>query len=210
MKIHGIRIYPDIQTVQTPAGEGLRHGTLDEKESEFFFLFRHLAPLLTDSLVGRDFTIELDRRGRRIDATAALESTYGPDLAHVDGENQICLLRGSGFRIWAKNIHLYESAILPIFSTQPPPDVLRRVFWPRDGKDVSSRSWPREMTGLIHLWDDVCWQFFSVRRAGVNAIIRAHGRDERIRIYDIDLDLEFPDPRTMPQQLSKAVPRPDD
>jgi hypothetical protein len=50
------------------------------------------------------------------------------------------------------------------------------------------------MRAVLHMWDDIYWQLFSVNRSDIDLLVRAHIGDPKLEMYFVDFDREYPDP----------------
>ena len=82
-------------------------------------------------------------------------------------------------------------------------ELLTRLYYGRDFR-LTSETWPAQMRALLQMWDGVYWQMFTTERSDVDAVIRAHARDPKVKMYVVDLEREYPDPSN--QELELAVP----
>lgn len=204
MKIHGIRVYPQSVKVE----RGIRapvfiHGRVNDDCSDFFYIFRPLASLWRGHVIANDFAVGCDERGVRKDPLPGLNEQFGSSLVTADLESQILLLRGDDIERWGASVYFCEGAFLPIFRQSPPFDVLKRLYWGRDFH-LTSESWPGEMRAVLHMWDDIYWQLFTTERSDLDALVRAHAGDPKLKLYYVDLDREYPDPSN--QELQPASP----
>jgi hypothetical protein len=202
MKIHGLRIYP--QSVEVIRGNGAPifvHGSVSEDCSDFFYTFRPLASMLRGFLVANDFTPSMDDRGRLEDPIPGLRNEFGSSLVAVDLENQVVSLRGDGFESWGAMLNFCEGAFLPVFR-DPPSVELKRLCWRRDVR-LTSQNWPGELRAVMHMWDDIYWQFFTTDRSDLDILINKHAGDPKLEMYLVDFDREYPDPSNGELQPAK-------
>jgi hypothetical protein len=193
MKIHGLHIYP--QSVDVIPGERapiLVHGRLSEERSDFFYVFQPLAVALRDHVVVHDFAISYTELGVREDPIPTLRDRFGASLLDVDVASQLMLLRGDDFESWAETVYFAGGAFLPIFRETPPFGALKRMFWGRFR--LTSDTWPSYMRAVLHMWDDIYWQLFTTERSDLDVLIQAHRGDAQLKMYFVDLDLEYPEP----------------
>ena len=118
---------------------------------------------------------------------------YGPHLHDADVKTQLLMVRAEGFSSWAPTFHSDEGATLAVFREPPPYSLVQRMFWDPDSR-LCSESWPAGMRSLLHNWDDVFWQLFTVEPADIDLLTRSHSADPTLKMYFVDLDREFPDP----------------
>ena len=197
MKIHGVRIYP--QSVSVVPGKGAPifvHGSVDDRCSDFFYIFRPIAALWHGHLIADDFSVTVG--GNPI---PNLRKAYGAAFFDADLKSQLLLLRGDEFLTWGKSRYCCEGAFLPIFREAPGFKLLERLYWDRNFQ-LSSNTWPPGMKALLHMWDDIYWQFFSAERSDIDLLVRAHAGDPKLKMYFVDFDREFPDPSN--QELQPA------
>jgi hypothetical protein len=202
MKIHGIRIYP--QSVNVVRGNSANiyvHGSVSEDCSDFYYAFRSLATLWRGHVFANDFGISYDENMKLEDPMPALREQFGSSLIAADLESQMLLLKGDDFAGWGASMYFCEGALLPIFRQPPTFDLLKRLFWDRDFR-LTSDTWPDEMRALLHMWDDIYWQFFTTEESDLNMIIRAHSGDPKLKLYFVDLDLEYPNPSNQKLQVA--------
>jgi hypothetical protein len=202
MKIHGIRIYP--QSVEVVRGVGAPifvHGSVSDDYSDFFYAFRPLAALWRGHVFANDFAVGYDERGRREDPMPGLREQFGSSLLGADIDSQLLLLRGDDFEHWGKSMYFCEGAFLPIFRETPSFELLKRLYWGRDFR-LTSDTWPSQMRGVLHMWDDIYWQLFTTERSDLDALMRAHTGDPKLEMYFVDLDREFPNPSNQQLQLA--------
>ena len=193
MKIHGVRIYP--QSVKVIPGDGspiFVHGSVVEDCSDFFYTFRPLGSLWHGHVVANDFGLSYNERGQE-DPMPGLREQFGSSLFAADIDNGLMLLRGDDFPLWGASMHFCEGAFLPIFREPPQFNLLRRLYWGRDFR-LTSETWPDEMRAVLHMWDGIYWQLFSVDRSDVDMLVRAHTGDPKLKMYFVDFDREYPDP----------------
>jgi len=169
------------------------HGRLAEDRSDFEYIFHPLESTLLGHFVVRDFAVNLQEGGRKINPIPQLRAEYGSSFYDADLEGQILIIRGDGFSTWAPQYYSGEGAFLPVFREAPSFDLLRRMLWDREFK-LSSKTWPTGMRSLLHNWDDMFWQLFSVERADVDLLVRIHSADPKLKMFFVDLDREFPNP----------------
>ena len=194
MKIHGLRIYP--QSVEVIKGDGapiLLHGSVVEDCSDFFYAFRCLAAVWRGHLFAKDFTVNYDVSGRMENPIPGLRKEFGSSLVATDLDSQLMILKGDDFPRWVASMYFCEGALLPIFPEHPPFSLLKSLYWSRDFK-LTSETWPKEMRAILHMWDDIYWQLFTTERSDLDALIRAHAGDPKLKMYFVDLDREYPDP----------------
>ena len=204
MKIHGVRIYP--QSVETAQGKGAPifiHGRVSKDCSDFFYIFRSVADLWRGHFFANEFAVSYDEKMRLEDPMPELRETYGTSLVTADVNSQLLLLKGDDFERWGASMHFCEGALLPIFSEPPKFELLQKIYWGRDFR-LSSKSWPTHMRGLLHMWDDIYWQYFSTERSDIDALLRKHADDSKLKLYLVDLDEEFPNPSN--KELRAALP----
>jgi hypothetical protein len=194
MKIHGVRFYP--QSVKTVRGSGSPiyiHDSVAEDCSDFFYIFRSMAQLWHGHFIANEFVGSYDKQMRIVAPMRQLREQFGSSLQSVDVKSQLLLLKGDNFEQWGASLQFSEGALLPIFSALPKFSLVKKVYCGRDFQ-LNSKTWPASMRSLIHMWDDIYWQFFSIERSDVDALIREHTNDKKLKIYRVDLDEEFPDP----------------
>jgi hypothetical protein len=194
MKIHGIRIYP--QSVKTVRGGGspiFIHGRVSEEYSDFFYIFRSVAALWRGHFFANEFIGSYDKQMRIVAPMRELREQFGSSLLSVDAKSQLLLLKGDDFEQWGTSLRFDQGALLPIFSELPKFALVKKVYCGRDFR-LSSKTWPTQIRGLIHMWDDIYRQFFSTERSDVDALVREHTGDSKLKMYFVDLDEEFPDP----------------
>jgi hypothetical protein len=206
MQVHGLRIcLPSAEVADGQATAMVVHERLQHGGSDFHYLFQELAPTLRGRTVVTEFGVESDSGGL-IDPMVGLRSQYGADLVVAHLETQTVALRGDGFERWSGSMEFVEGAFLLIFDEQPSVELLRKV-WHSDFQ-LTSATWPPQMRALLHMWDDLYWQFFTVVRADIDALVRAHAGDPKLRMYLVDIDLDYP--RSGPHRSLPEVVRPVD
>ena len=194
MIIRGLRIYPQTVEVKDAAGVPMYiHSHLSEDVSDLWYIFHPLVPALGGHVVADDFPLTLDASGYE-DPKPTLRERFGASLVAADVKTQIMLLRGDGFEQWAPDVHFTQGAFLPVFRAEPPFALLKRMFWEPGNFGMTSTTWPTEMRAAIHMWDDMYWQLFTTHRSDVDLLIRAHHGDPKLKLYFVDLDLEYPNP----------------
>ena len=192
-KIHGIRIYP--QSLEIEAGEDaaiLVHGSVSEECSDFFYIFRPIAALWQGHFFANSFTAHYAEKGL-VNPLPGLKKEFGPSFVAADVPGQLVIFRGDGFEGWGAPMYFFEGAFLPVFRERPSFELLKGIYWSQD-TDLSSATWPEGMRALLHMWDDIYWELYSTERADIEALLRAHARDPKLKIYFVDFDREFPDP----------------
>ena len=192
--IHGVRVYPDSVTVVAgDRAQLLVHGGVSEECTDFFYIFRDLAPLWRGHYFVKDFSIAYDEQGRLEDPTLKLRKIYGASLIAADVKTQLLVLSGDDFLAWGAELYVYGGALLPIFREIPSFDLLRQLHWDRTFR-LSSATWPSGMRAVLHMWDDLYWQLFSVAASDVDELARVHSGDPKLKLYYVDLDREYPEP----------------
>src|SRR5215469_8564941 len=183
MEIHGIRIYP--QSVKTVRGVNKSpifvHGRVSKEFSDFFYTFRPLAPLWHGHLIANEFFSETE---------AKAQEQFGSSLFAADIKNNLILLRGDDFLQWGASLHFHQAALLPIFREPPAFDLLKRLYGVSNFR-LRSKTWPTQMRAVLHLWDDIYWQYFTTDRSNLDVLIRAHAGDSKLKMYFVDLDREY-------------------
>ena len=201
-KIHGIRVYvASTKIVQGVDAPICIHDDVCGEHSDLFYIFRLLAPAFRGHFVADDFLLSYGQDGQLVDPLPRLRELYGPSLLDADISSQIMLLDGDGFEQWSEWMRNDGWAFLPVFQDRPSYAVLRQVFWGHPRLD--SESWPANMRALLHLRDGVYWQCFSIDRADIDVLVRAHAGDPKLDIYYVDFDCEYPDPSG--QELQPAT-----
>jgi len=171
--------------------------------SDFLYIFRAIAPQLSNLLVARAFSSEVSGSGQVIPQRPHLEEEYGESLVDLDEERQLMLLDGSRFLSWASKFRCQEGEFLPVFEEAPKFELLETLFW-RSDEDIQAGRWPQEMRSLIYMWDDIYWEYFSTRRADVETLIATHYGDDRLSLHISDISVDYPEPRNL--ELSRATP----
>lgn len=204
MKIYGIRFYP--KTVKKLEGQGspiFIHKRISEEHSDFFYIFRPLAltPVWHGQLFADSFVVGYNENGRE-DRIPALRERFGSSLVDADNDRGLLLLRGNDFMKWAPQLHFCEGAVLNIFRKPPAFRFLDRIRWGRTFR-LTATTWPRQMTGLIQMWDDIFWQFFTPDYSEIEILIRVHTGDPKLKMYFVDLETQYPNPRK--EELREAT-----
>jgi hypothetical protein len=202
MKIHGLRIYP--QSVEVIRGDGgpiFLHGRVSEDWSDFFYAFHPLASVWRGHFFANDFGVSLDENMKLVHPMLGLREQYGSSLVKADLDSQLLLLRGDDFGRWGASMYFCEGAFLPIFRHQPSFDLLKTLYWNR-GFRLTSESWPGQMRAILHMYDDIYWQLFSTERSDLDALLRAHAGDPKLKMYFVDFDREYPKPSDQDLQLA--------
>jgi hypothetical protein len=52
------------------------------------------------------------------------------------------------------------------------------------------------------MYDDIYWQLFSTERSDLDALLRAHAGDPKLKMYFVDFDREYPKPSDQDLQLA--------
>ncbi len=194
MKIHGLRIYP--QSVEVVKGDGAPifvHGSVADDCSDFFYTFRALAPVWRGHFFAKDFGVSYGENGRLEDPVPSLKEAFSSAFVAADLDSQLMLLKGDDFPRWGASMYFCEGAFLPIFPERPGFSLLKQLYWSRDFR-LTSDTWPKEMRAVLHMWDDMYWQLFTIDPADLALLIRVHSGDPKLKMYFVDLDREYPDP----------------
>jgi hypothetical protein len=202
MKIYGLRIYP--QSVEVVRGDGPTmyvHGSVSEDCSDFFYVFRSLATAWGGHLFAKDFDMSYDENMKLEDPMPGLREQFGLGLVAADQASQVLLLRGDEFEQWGADMYFCEGAFLPMFREQPSFELLKRLYWGRDFQ-LTSETWPVQMRAFLHMWDDIYWQIFTTEYSDIDALLRLHAGDTKLKMYYVDLDREYPDPSNQELQLA--------
>ena len=190
MKIHGVRIYINCQTVLAVDAPMYIHDSLCHECNDFYFLFHPMAERWRGLLMADTFSATSNQQGGKEDPTPRLREQFGASLVAADLNTQFMLLQGDNFLQWAPTMTYCEGAFLPIFQEAPGFDVLYELF-----QNLTSATWPARMKALVHMWDDAYWQFFSPDPSEIEFLIQAHARQKRkLEMYYVDFDREYPDP----------------
>jgi hypothetical protein len=205
MKIHGVRIYP--QSTEVVRGYGAPiyvHGRVSEECSDFYYTFGPLASLWQNHFFVKDFVGSYDEKGKLEDPLPGLREEYGGSLIAADVENQLMVLRGDDFESWGAPMYFCEGAFLPIFKEQPAFDMVKRLYWGRDFR-LTADTWPSQMRAVMHMWDDIYWQLFTTEPTDLKMLLEAHAGDQKLRMFFVDFDREFPDPSNQKLQPASAA-----
>lgn len=193
MQIHGVRIYP--KSVSVVPGKGAPifvHDRIDNDISDFFYIFRHTAPLWQNHLFVSDFGITYPSPPFK-KVLADLQEQYGSSMIEADIKSQLLLLQGDDFLTWAAQFYTYEAAFLPILREVVPFSDLDSLYWKKNFQ-LTSETWPPFLRGVLHMWDDIYWQLFSTERSDIDFLIQSHASDANLAMYYVDFDKEYPDP----------------
>jgi hypothetical protein len=202
-EIHGLRVYPQsIEVVQGVGAPILVHGSVSDECSDFFYIFRPLAAVLRGHVVANDCPVSYTDDGTLEDPMPELREQFGASVLSVDVKSHMMLLRGDDFERWGASLRFCEGAFLPIFRRPPTTDLLKHLG--RYDLRLTAETWPEEMRAFLHMWDDIYWQLFSTERSDVDVLIRAHVGDPKLKMYFVDLELEYPLPSNQP--LRPATP----
>jgi len=203
MKIYGVRFYPQSVKIDRGGSSPIYiHDSVSEDCSDFYYIFRLMAPMWRDHFIANDFSVNYDEQMRLEDPLPGLREEFGSGLLAVDVGRQLLLLKGSDFEQWGQRMYFCEGAFLPIFREPPGFDFLKEMYWGREFR-LSPESWPRSMRGLLHMWDDVYWQYFTTEKSDVDSLVSKHKDDPRLKMYFVDFEKEFPDPSN--EKLAPAV-----
>jgi hypothetical protein len=190
MKIHGVRIYTNYQTVLAVDAPMYIHDSLCRECPDFYFLFHPMAEKWRGLLIADSFPVNSNRQGGKEDPTPRLRERFGASLVAADLNTQFMLLHGDNFPQWAPTMAYCEGAFLPIFEEAPGFEVLYEIY-----QNLTTETWPARMKALVHMWDDVYWQFFSPDSADMEFLIQAHAKkNPKLEMYFVDFDREYPDP----------------
>ncbi len=206
MNIHGLRIYP--QSVTAIQGNGAPifvHGKVAENCSDFFYAFRPLASVWRGHFFATDFCVSFGENGLE-DPIPGLRKQFGSAFVGANLKSQLMLLKGDDFPRWGTTMHFCEGAFLPIFPKRPAFSFLNRI-WSREFC-LTSKTWPKELRAVLHMWDDIYWQLFTTDPADIDILIRAHTGDPKLKMYFVDLDREFPGPSNEELQVAAVSHEP--
>ena len=200
MEIHGVRIYPkSVQVVQGKGAPIFVHGRVDDRVSDFFYIFRPTARLWKSHLFVNDFGVTYGSHGKIEDPLPELREQYGFSLVDADVKTQLLLLRGDDFYTWAAHFYAIGGAFLPILREPVSFNDLKRLYWDSTFQ-LTSDTWPAEMRAVLHMWDDIYWQLFSTERSDIDFLIQAHAGDPNLGLYYVEFDKEYPNPSNTPLQ----------
>lgn len=193
MPIHGVRIYPkSVQVVQGKNAPIFVHGRVSEECSDFFYIFRPVAYLWYGHFFVKEFGLTYGE-----DPLPGLQEQYGSSLVNADIATQLLLLRGDDFPKWAADVYTVGGAFLPILRESVPFDRLKDLYW-QPSSQLKADTWPPEMRAVLHMWDDIYWQFFSTERSDIDRLVQAHTGDPKLDMYYVDFDKEYPNPSNQP------------
>jgi len=193
MKIHGVRIYP--QSITKAPGVGAPifvHERLSKERSDLDYVFRPIADRWRGHFFVQDFTVTYEVDGP-INPIPGFRKKYGSDFYDADLKTQLLVLRADGFSNWAPKFYSYEGAFLPIFTEAPSFDLLNRLYWNRSFV-LNSESWPTGMRSILHNWDDMFCQLFSVDKEDIDSLVSSHLSDPKLKIFFVEFDVEYPNP----------------
>jgi len=194
MKIYGVRIYP--QSVTKTLGRGARifiHGRLAEDRSDLDYIFRPVASRWHGHFFVQDFGVSYEEDGRISDPITELRKSYGADFHDADLKTQLLVIRADGFPNWAPKFYSCEGALLPLFAEAPAFDLLQRIYWDRSFV-LSSATWPTGMRAILHNWDDMFWQLFSVDQRDIDSLVSSHLSNPKLKMFFVEFDSEYPNP----------------
>ncbi|MBN9693894.1 MAG: hypothetical protein J0M24_26935 [Verrucomicrobia bacterium] len=197
--VPGIRFYPSSISVDSDGWAPIfLHGTIQEKRSDFDFIFEPLYPLwsnfvfLDDSGLIRIFDSDLtqeqeDELYRRLASYViqADEDQYG---------NTRKLMSGSVLTEFGKYVYEFEGAGFCMLEPGVTIEQAARIgneVWSR----MSLRELPEGVICLIQNWDGVFWQIFSTDLRYLEILQAAHGGSELVPAYWVELSEDFPNPR---------------
>jgi hypothetical protein len=124
-----------------------------------------------------------------------LKERFGAALKDADVRTQLMLLEGDKFDEWAPKFA--DAGLFVLYERAPQFHHVKELVWSRSFH-LSEGNWPKGMTSLVHLWDDIYWQFFTTNPADIDVLIQAHREDPRLHMYFVDIDAEYPDPSNKP------------
>ncbi|MDJ0847384.1 MAG: hypothetical protein QNK04_03280 [Myxococcota bacterium] len=205
-EIRGVRIQPDSTQVGQVAGAPIFfHGRVSEDCSDFWYIFRCMVPVFDGLLVADEFSGGLDESGNRVEQRPLLEARYGRHLAACDEQHQLMLLRGSGFMSWGRSRDFCQGAFLPVFDEAPSSDTLHQLFRGSDA-EIRSGAWPDPMRALIHMWDDIYWEYYSREPSDIDRLLLAHQDDRNLTLHGVDIREDYPNPRDVELPAARLAP----
>lgn len=179
MKIHGLRIY----------------------RNDHLGIFAPAAPAWRGHVFANTFGVIVNSQLEVEDPLPGLRAQYGSALLAADVKSQFALLRGDDFCRWGKALSFCEGALLQIFREAPPFELLTQLYYGRKFR-LTSKTWPKKMRAVLHMWDGVYWQIFTTERLDVDAVINAHAGDLNLKMFVVDLEREYPDPSNEPLEVA--------
>ncbi len=190
MKIYGLRMYPQsVKVIRGGGGPIFVHGRVDDDCSDFFHIFRPIAGLWKNRVFVDNFGIIHHEPGTPQGPMLDLREQFGASL--FDG--RLTLRRGDDFASWGSAVNFCEDAFLPIFRGPPSSEFVKLLNWTPEFR-LTSETWPDRMRAALHMWDDIYWQMFTIVHSDIDALIRAHSGDPRLKVYFVEFDREYPEP----------------
>jgi hypothetical protein len=194
-QIYGIRFYP--QTVKIVQGIGAPiclHDRLAERTSDIHYIFRPLGEFLRSKFITDDFCVCYDERGILEDPVPGLKERYAQNLVGWDLKRQIVFLDGSAFDVWGPNVYSCEGAFHQVFEKGILGGAVGEIHELDDALADFQDAWPDGLCSIIHMWDDIYWQYFTVDHSEIDLLVEAHRRDTRLKMFEVDVRKEYPDP----------------
>lgn len=179
MTVHGLRIY----------------------RNDLPGIFAPLASAWHGHIFANDFGVIINAKGEVEDPLPGHRAQYGSALLAADVKSPFALLRGGDFARWGKAVSFCEGALLPIFREAPSFELLTRLYYGRDFR-LTPETWPATIRAVLQMGDGVYWQMFTTERSDVNAVIRTHEGDPKLKMYVVDLEREYPDPNNQELEIA--------
>ena len=194
--IHGLRFYrASVKRVKGASAPIFVHGRLEERRSDFDFIFSCLYPQL-ENLVFPDDLGE-------------------PFVAYVEEHIKQSL---ESFEFDGREFELVSARLLPVLGEHVSDDwnsallfrageidapqmqkLADKLFFKDDRKVLTDNDAAQV---LFHNWDGVYWEIYCKDAALIERLLQTHRGNERLAIYKVEFALDYPDPRKV--MLEKA------
>lgn len=195
MNIHGVRFYSQaVQAINPNDATIFLHDRLSEATSDFYYHFHPLVDTWRDLFFISDYsTLNLWYENEKFrDPEQELKCRFGDDLYAHDTKRQTVILRGGSFSKWAPQLRSCEGMLVYVFGQAPSFELLETL----SSREFSLTpfSWPNELRAVLHNWDDMYWQVFTNEPSDIECLVRYHFDNPRLKMFLVDMDLEFPSP----------------
>jgi hypothetical protein len=205
--VPGIRFYPSSISVDPNGGTPIfMHGTIQEKRSDFDFIFEPLYPLWKDFVFldnsGLFHIYDSDLTREEEDRLCEKRDSYVIRREKDHFGNTLELMACSVFGEFGKYVYEFEGAgfcvLEPGISIECALRIEKEVWGLRTLQEL-----PQGVICLLHNWDGVFWQIFSTDLKYLNILQAVHGGSKVVPAYWVELSEDFPNPRgSCPQEVN--------
>lgn len=90
----------------------------------------------------------------------------------------------------------FEGNLLLIYDQVPPETMTFREWWDfSDGSKVPRNRWRDGLHCVLHNWDGIYWEIFTVSEEERRILLQTHLSNPALHMFIVDFNNDFPHPR---------------